>query len=323
MNGSVNLNAVNRELGDDALLRRLDQVEIQIASWCNRTCSFCPSGTFPIPKKPMEMATVGRIIDELETVGFSGVIGLHLMCEPLLHKNLQTIIGRFRERLPGTFIRLESNGDALRKVERLGRLFDSGLNEILINCYDSHAQFVSRCREILALRPAGGPVWLWNRWLRNPPLSKNRWRVVRLRTFYEGGYSLKNWAGHVASQRPDAVVLPLALGCARPFRRLHINYMGQVVLCNMDWKFEVICGDLRTQGIVDVLRSPVLGGYQERLLAADRDMTLCRACDSGAPSGVQPRCPPADALSSLRGRWLDATGHRHWRRLFGNGSAVR
>ncbi|MBF0127211.1 MAG: radical SAM protein, partial [Magnetococcales bacterium] len=210
-------------------IQDVDQVEIQIASWCNRSCPFCPSGTFPTPKEGMTLATVERIIGELETIQFDKTIGLHLMCEPLMNKNIIAIIRMFRERLPGTFIRMESNGDALKKTARLEQLFAAGLNELLLNCYDSPEQFATVNQTLKALKPPDGPIWYWNRYQTNPPLPRRTWRVVRLRAFHGTGYSLKNWAGHIASQRPDPLTFPLPLPCGRPSQRIHINYLGQVV----------------------------------------------------------------------------------------------
>ncbi|MBF0133087.1 MAG: radical SAM/SPASM domain-containing protein [Magnetococcales bacterium] len=286
-------------------LESLEQVEIQIVSWCNRECSFCPSGTFPTPKVRMSLETVDRIITELEKIGFSRTIGLHLMCEPLLHNKLPEIIRMFRSRLPRTFIRLESNGDPLNKMERLGHLFDCGLNEILINCYDSAEQWMIRSQKIAALRPDGGAIWFWNQCQRFPVTEKHEWRVVRLRAFYEGGFSLKNWAGLVPSASSDSLQFPLQLSCNRPGSRLHVNYRGEVLVCNMDWKFEVIAGDFHRMGIAELLNAPILRQYRTRLAVKDRDMPLCRACDSGAETGAQPGYPPVDRWVGIRARWLD------------------
>ncbi|NGZ05470.1 MAG: radical SAM/SPASM domain-containing protein [Magnetococcales bacterium] len=286
---------------------KLEQVEIQIASWCNRSCHFCPSGTFPTPKEGMTLEMVERIMVQLESVSFAGTIGLHLMCEPLMHKKILEIVQQFRTRLPRAFIRMESNGDALKNIERLGWLFDHGLNEILINCYDSPEQFQRLNRGVLGLRPASGPIWYWNLWRHNPTLPKPQWRVVRVRAFFGTGFSLKNWAGHVEHQRPDPVALPLKLGCDRPFARMHINYLGQVLLCNMDWKYEVVVGDLRIQTMAEVWNAPLLQEYRSHLLVKDREMALCRLCDSGAPAPVQPGYPPADPWVFWRSRWLTWT----------------
>ncbi len=285
----------------------LDQVEIQVASWCNRTCDFCPSGNFPIPKERMSMESVERIIAELERFSFSGTIGLHLMCEPLLHNKIAEIITLFRQRLPDVFIRLESNGDALNKMERLGTLFDCGLNEALINCYDSQEQFEERNRKLLELHPSGGPIWYWNHWQRFPVTPKKKWRLVRLRAFYEAGFTLSSWAGLVELANPKEEPFPLSLPCSRPTKRLHLNYLGEVLVCNMDWKNEVIVGNLIKQSLEEVINSPILLNYRYHLDNRNRDHPLCKRCDSGSAKEVEPGYPPSDGWVEWRSRWFDLT----------------
>lgn len=284
-----------------------DQVEIQIVSWCNRSCAFCPSGKFPVDKEMMSLRTVDNIIAHLEPRNFAGTVGLHLMCEPLLHKKVGEIIDAFRTRLPQTYIRIESNGDVLDKeFGRLSELFESGLNEILVNCYDSRAQFDTRNGAILALASRDPEIWYWNQRMAWPKTARSDWRVVRLRAFYEDNYALRNWAGHVGLQRPERISFPIPLSCARPFRRLHVNYRGEVVLCNNDWKHEVVVGDLNTESLDDVWNAPLLSDYRRRLLEKDRDMRLCRTCDNGVPSSNPPRLPPADSWAAGRQFWSNA-----------------
>lgn len=281
---------------------QLNQVEMQIASWCNRSCSFCPSGKFPVPKQVMTPEVFDRICDEMERIGFDGTVGLHLMSEPLLNKHLERFVATLRRRLPRTYIRIESNGDVLKDFERLHTLFEAGLNEVLLNCYDSEEQFQARNAALMALEARHPGTWYWNKWLTNPSGPRHGWRMVRLRAFYQGDFTLRSWAGHVANNNPMELDFPLKLSCRRPFERLHVNYLGQVLLCNNDWKFEVVAGDLTTQSIEEAFGSPVLQEYRRRLQALDRDMTLCRNCDSGHPLPNQPQVPPADRLAPWRAK---------------------
>jgi MoaA/NifB/PqqE/SkfB family radical SAM enzyme len=285
-----------------------DQVEIQLTSWCNRSCSFCPSGTFPVPKQMMEWEVVDRIIGQLEPLHFSGTIGLHLMSEPLLHRKFAEIVAEFRARLPGTFIRIESNGDAIEnRMEKLLEYFDAGLNEILINCYDSPEQRGRRNEALLALARENDSLWYWNDRMENPKGPRHAWRSIRLRDFYESGFSLRNWGGHVELQRPDQLSFPLPLSCDRPFQRVHVNYKGQVILCNNDWKFEVTAGDLMKEDFEDVWNSAVFTEhYRPRLLRCNRGMKLCESCDNGVPWVKTPPISPARKKTSL----LERLGNR-------------
>ena len=251
------------------------------------------------------METVRAIIAHLEPLDFGGTIGLHLMCEPLLHKGISEIIRAFRDRLPKVDIRMESNGDVLDKdFERLEKLFEDGLNEILINCYDSKEQFDQRNKQILQLKSQSPSIWYWNQWLDFPSGARNEWRVVRMRAFFGDGHTLKNWAGHVALQRPEKIEFPVPLSCPRPFTRLHVNYLGQVVLYNCDWKYEVVAGDLNTQNLDEVWNAPVLVKYRRHLLNRERSLHLCRTCNLGVPMTNVPPVPPVDSWVRARRMWL-------------------
>ena len=292
-----------------------DQVEIQLVSWCNRECSFCPSGTFSVPKLMMKWDVVERIVSQLERIRFSGTIGLHLMSEPLLHTDFSTIVAEFRKRLPRVYIRAETNGDVLDKsnMAPIHDYFGAGLNELLINCYDSVEQRERRNALLLQLACANSSLWYWNDRQRLPLTRRHKWQVIRLRDhFDEGGYSLRNWAGHVELQNDvcEESDFPLPISCFRPFERFHVNYRGQILLCNNDWKFETVVGDLMEQELQEVWNAPLLTDhYRPRLLECNRDMTLCRTCDTGVPFGYkQPQLTPAKTRVTSRWgrieRWL-------------------
>lgn len=288
------------------------EVELQIASWCNRSCSFCPSGTFPVPRAFMEFDLAQSLVAQLKERDFAGTVGFHLICEPLLNKRLGDFISLFRQELPGTFLRLESNGDALKDFETLHGLFERGLNEILINCYESTEQFKKRNREIIDLTKRHPEIWYRNLYKCNPPGPRSGWKVVRLRDFHDPTKATRTWGGLVEIANPAATceAFPLRLGCSRPFKRLHVNYLGQAILCNNDWKFEVVCGDLKTQSLGEVWGSETLVRCRERLERRDRDMPLCCKCDQGLPGGEIDE-PNADGQVALR--HFIVMGRRHAR----------
>lgn len=276
------------------------QVEMQVVSWCNRTCLFCPSGTFPAPKEVMSREVAQRIAGELNRIGFSGTIGLHMMCEPLLHKDFRELLRLFRSRAMHSYIRIDTNGDVIKHARHIHELFEAGLNEIVINCYDSQQQFDRFNENLLELEQRYPHVWYWNKWLYNPKGERHVWRLVRLRAFFETGYTLRNWAGQVPNSHKEEIQFPLQMECDRVVDRLHVNYLGQVVLCNNDWKFEVVAGDLMKDDILAVWASPVLEEYRRHLSNRDRNMPLCRGCDNGYPRVHMPGFPPADRWAKIR-----------------------
>ena len=267
--------------------RLFTKVELQLASWCNRTCAFCPSGTFAVPKEFISDRVAERVAGELRSVGYNGAVGFHLMSEPLLYKRFDDIIALFRRHLPSAYLYAHTNGDAITDFERAPRLFDAGLNQLWMNCYDSQEQFDRRNAGILSLTRRHQEIWYWNKWLCDPSAPRHRWRVIRLRAFFGSGFTLFNWGGAVATSHDERLEFPLKMDCNRVTDALHVNYRGQVVLCNNDWKFEVVAGDL----------------MQQDLSRRDRSLHLCRGCDNGYPRRREPPFPPADRLSHARRVW--------------------
>ncbi|MBF0436698.1 MAG: radical SAM/SPASM domain-containing protein [Magnetococcales bacterium] len=282
----------------------LTHVELQLASWCNRSCSFCPSGKYPVAKALMSLETVERILVGLEKIAFTGTVGLHLMCEPFLNKQIVEIIRRFRTRLPQTFIRLETNGEPIKNMKKLGEAFDAGLNEALINCYGSPEQFRNRADQLLELNKSRKNMWFFNQYQDWPPGPPSTWEVVRLRAFHSDDYDLSSWAGLV--ERPNKPELPLPLSCNRPFRNLHINYLGQAVLCSMDWKYEVVFGDVMRQDVEGILNAPLMVAYRNNLTVKNRCMPVCERCDKGMPVARKPGYPPVDPWTIPRKYWIRA-----------------
>ena len=89
------------------------RIQIQTVSWCNRSCAFCPSGKFPVPKTFMALDVYQRIIEQLHDLRFAGRISPYLMNESLLDKRLPELIAFTRERCPDSWIAINTNGDAL------------------------------------------------------------------------------------------------------------------------------------------------------------------------------------------------------------------
>jgi len=282
------------------------KVELQLASWCNRSCAFCPSGKFPVPREMMAGEVAERIAGELGRLDFRGRIAFHLMSEPLLYKRFEEVLRLFRRHVPRAHFYVHTNGDVLTDYERIHRLFEAGLNDILINCYDSQTQFDGRKASIVDFTRHHPEIWFWNKWQCNPTGPRHEWRVVRLRAFFGEGYTLRNWAGHVRASHDETLEFPLKLECARVVEGLHVNYLGQVVLCNNDWKFEAVAGDLMKEDAWSVWTSPLLERYREHLSRRDRSLPLCRTCDNGYPRRREPGYPAADRLAPARRVWGSA-----------------
>ena len=112
-------------------------VEIEIHSYCNRTCAHCPN-TFldrRSRKIPMEPALYSSIIDDLASIDYSDVIWYSRYNEPTADRPM--FLERLREartKLPNARLQTYTNGDYLT-AEYIGALRDAGLNELFIMAY--------------------------------------------------------------------------------------------------------------------------------------------------------------------------------------------
>ena len=113
------------------------EIEISESGTCNRTCSFCPRSApnFEDKKEFISNVLHEKLCSELRQLSYRGTIRYSGFVEPLLDKNIYKLIDMTRDYLPESNIEMVTNGDPLN-LDRLNKLFKSGLNRILISAYD-------------------------------------------------------------------------------------------------------------------------------------------------------------------------------------------
>jgi MoaA/NifB/PqqE/SkfB family radical SAM enzyme len=262
---------------------KIEHVQVQTISWCNRSCSFCPSQKYERKLELMSFETYQRVLNELALIGFSGRFSPYLQGEPLLDNRMPELVAMARHTLPQAKILIQTNGDALT-VEKGLALFEAGLHKLIINCYDDNGDQVSRMqnlvREIVEKQPniryiKSGFMPNFNRMI----VSEHHTQISREiaiddKTWWEED-TAENWAGNI----PGSLQKPLRKSCRRPFNQLYVHYNGNVVLCCCDWKGEVIFGNLMRDSLMEVYSGPVAAKYQENLARKNRKMKLCEVCN--------------------------------------------
>lgn len=89
-------------------------MEIELFSFCNRTCSFCPNHYVDriSENKILPIHLFEKVIDELVSYNFSNYISLSRYCEPLAFRDiLDPRIEHIRKKLPNVTIVANTNGD--------------------------------------------------------------------------------------------------------------------------------------------------------------------------------------------------------------------
>ena len=242
-------------------------VEVSESGTCNRSCAFCPRSNpeYPDLKEFIEPSLIDKLSGQLGDVGYKGIFLFSGFVEPLLDKNIYSLLALVRRNLPNVKLEMVTNGDVL-DARRLNRLFESGLSTILISVYDGPDEadaFEKLCSE------AG--------------LTSNQY-VVRHRYLppeEDFGITLSNRSGMMDTAEfaipsaPD----PLPVACYYPHYTFFMDYLGDVLLCPHDWGKKLIVGNMKQQNFSDIWTSKEMVTARKRLAAADRKFSPCDKCD--------------------------------------------
>ena len=245
-------------------------VEISDSGTCNRKCIFCPRSDPAwinefdnkefISKKLHE-----KICIELSQINYKGILVYSGFNEPLLNKNCYENISRTREYLPSAKIELITNGDVLN-LDRIKKLFDSGLTTLLISVYDGPDElkkFHDLCEEAKLKKEQ---YVIRNRYL--PPEQ-------------DFGITMSNRGGSMqnAIHSVNPLKEPINEPCYYPSYNLFIDYNGDVLMCSHDWRKKNILGNLNNKSILEIWLSDNAKQSRKNLSRAKRSFDPCNVCD--------------------------------------------
>lgn len=235
-------------------VRPFYQVNIETTTVCTRKCDFCLYGIKEsVPATRMHEDVFRKLIDELAGMRFSGRLSLFNINEPLTDRRIFKFLEYASSRLPKAYHVLVSNGDLLTQ-ERLGRLFESGLDELYVNSYDESG--LAHNLEVIGLIPE----------------YRHRVRHVD-RTQYTEWHGR---AGNVAKYYSQ----PAVGYCELPNYVLYIKPNGDVLSCCNDFESVNVLGNVVSSSIRDVWYGKRFKDFRRRLSQGDRGCSaLCSKCD--------------------------------------------
>ena len=241
--------------------------EISNSGMCNRKCAFCPRSdpNYEHNNEFIEEKMYKKFVDEIAQHQYSGTIIFSGYVEPLLHKRIYSDIRYTKEKLPNVNIELITNGDPLND-ERALKLFDNGLDVLLISAYDGPEQ-----------------VLLFEEMMKRIKVEKNKF-VIRKRYYGEDkdfGLTISNRAGNLTNSDYKIPALKKALNnpCNYPFYTFFIDYNGDVQMCSHDWGKKMVLGNINSNSIEDIWNSKRFEFMRKKLLKGERDFSPCNLCD--------------------------------------------
>lgn len=247
-------------IADKAILMKnlykptLSSLSIEINSGCNRKCNWCPNCSEIRPQnKYLDEFLFYNIIDQMVESEFKGKVTFNLYNEPLLDKRLSKFIKYVREKLPSSFIYLNTNGDLLNR-ELWNLLREQGLDYAKISQYDGKIN--ENVKYVLG------------------SLADEERKHFDVRVF--NPLKISNRAGLIKT----ASKLPLKTFCSNPFYELNITYEGKIILCCNDYYGQVEIGDVRTKSIKEIWEDKIFVHYRKELEKGNRgNLELCKTCD--------------------------------------------
>lgn len=269
-------------------------VQVELSEGCNLRCSFCGINgirTAERTYKFMTLETAENIARALAAHKWTARIEFAMHGEPTMNPRAAEIISVFREHLPKASMLMLSNGGGLvdNPHEKITALFDAGLNTLGLDEYQS-VKLVPKIIDKLGLSAKSSNAGLWpfaffvypdepdgNPHRRVAPKTKRLIHIRPIDANTEGTHAtLNNHAGAGAPKNYDGQGKP----CAKPFRELSFRWDGAVAICCNDWRGELACGNINTDGLLDIWHGKIMDEARRRLIVGRRDFGPCQGCDA-------------------------------------------
>jgi radical SAM protein with 4Fe4S-binding SPASM domain len=233
------------------MLNQIRLIEIELFSFCNRTCIFCPNHYIDriSENKILPEIIFKKLIAELKEKEFNGVISFSRYCEPFAFRDiLEERINYIREHLPGIKLVCNTNGD-----------YDwdgIDLDELTIMDYD----FKLKKEEL----------GVYNR--ETKPHIVRKMRLGKI----------NNRGGALEIRKTFVRDFP----CYEPSYFVGIDFNGSInPCCNIrsDVKSHenYVLGNLKTSSLTDILTSQLANTFRNRVKNCDFDK-VCSSCSKKA-----------------------------------------
>ncbi len=243
------------------------EIEISESGTCNRKCSFCPRSAddYEDIKEFIPTHLITKLVKELKKYNFAGTIRFSGFVEPLLDKNIYNLINVCKTELKNSNIEMVTNGDVLN-LKRLKKLFENGLNKLLISVYDGYEdalKFEKLCKEA---NLNSDQYFIRHRYL--PPED-------------DFGITLSNRAGMMSNAefKISSLKEELKKPCYYPSYTFFLDYNGDVLMCPHDWGKKNILGNLNKSSFKEIWLSEKSIEARNRLNNSDREFDPCNVCD--------------------------------------------
>lgn len=275
-------------------------------------CHFC--GLTAIRSGPgeyefMSVETAKKIAEDAATWSPKLRIEYAMRGEPLMNPHHLEIFKIFKSALSSSSHMVTTNGDTIRTPpgkpfhrlqEQAEKIFDSGLNFILLDTYYPKERRDQLREEAYSLKDIQ-VVDFFQDWMPKgiSPYSRHDklQRTVVIMddiSIHDGEHSSRLVKTHAGANQTKSIPEPLHRNCGRPFREMTFTAEGDFMLCCDDWQLEYKIGSIHDFTLSELWQHPRLEAARARLMQKDRSWGPCAQCDAPmAPrTGLLPHYDP-------------------------------
>lgn len=266
--------------------RSVSMVEVEVFSYCNRRCWFCPNSLIDRHSKTEYMTEdlYLRILDQLADADYRQMISYSRYNEPLADRIILRRIEQAKRRLPEAILHTNTNGDYLTP-QYVTELADAGLRSLNIQVYlgnddrYDHERMRTKLLRTIELLELNAPV------VRDEP---GEWLEA---TAESSGIRVRIYARNFAlngCNRGDSVPIQIAYRrtspCLSPFHHVYIDFNGKVMPCcnlrsDVPGHANAIVDDLTTANdLFLVYASETMAAWRRSLIGFDRKAGHCSSC---------------------------------------------
>lgn len=260
-------------------------VEVEVHSYCNRICWFCPNSFIDRKTKTyyLDENVYLKLLKDLANIKYSNIISFSRYCEPFADPIFYLRLEQARKYLPKAKLHTNTNGDYLNNGV-VKRVYGLGLRNLGIQLYlmDRNAEFSYQAVERLAEK------------------QKQRIPIVDFHLFskedawieYRGKY--KNM--DIRMQAADFKIKGVNRGglnvvedslryspCLQPFFRLYIDYNGNVVPCcnirsDNPQESNYALGNITKDSIFQIFTNNEMVKWRKNLIHFSPKQRVCKNC---------------------------------------------
>ena len=274
-----------------------NKIYVEIGNICNLRCSFCPE--MKRERRQMSAQEFERVCRAIK--GYTNYIYLHVMGEPLVHPELDSILAiaeqyEFR-------VCITTNGTLLKKNTEMLMKHSSCIHKINVSVHsiegngieDRLEKYIREVVEFSRLASANEIFTIFRLWNLDSKEAlginlQNEFIEERLHREFDGEWK-KRWNGYMLADRiflefAGAFVWPTESdskeecvgSCRGLIDQIAILADGSVVPCCLDSEGELILGNIFEDSMDSILESSRATSIKEGFLHGEMREKMCKKC---------------------------------------------